>query len=145
MNLMRLSTAAGLLLLAGCAAGQAAASSATDKATAHFNAIGAGAVEAVTAGYTDASVFQWVGGPLDGAYRGKAAIAELWKKFTAAQGKLTVEISNITENANPKGATVTADVRFVGKNTVPVRYVLTYRGEELVAEIWQIDPQLGQY
>lgn len=145
MNRFRISTVVGLLLLTGCAATQAAANSATDKATAHFNAIGAGEVGAVTAAYTEASVFQWVGGPLDGAYRGKAAIAELWKKFTAAQGKLTVEISNVTENANPKGSTVIADVRFVGKNTIPVRYVLTYRGEELVAEIWQIDPKLGQY
>lgn len=145
MNRHRISTVVGLLLLTGCVATQAAANSAADKATAHFNAIGAGEVAAVTAAYTDASVFQWVGGPLDGAYRGKAAIAELWKKFTAAQGKLTVEISNVTENANPKGSTVTADVRFVGKNTIPVRYVLTYRGEELVAEIWQIDPQLGRY
>ena len=144
MNRIRVSTVVGLLLLAGSAAGQASASGATDKASAHFNAIGSGEVAAVTAAYTDASVFQWIGGPLDGEYRGKAAIAAVWQKFTTAQGPLNVEISNVTENANPKGTTITADVKFVGKNTIPVRYVLTYRGEDLVTEIWQIDPKLGQ-
>ena len=44
----------------------------------------------------------------------------------------------------PWTATVTADVKFIGKNTIPVRYVLTYRGEDLVTEIWQIDPKLGR-
>ncbi len=145
MTKSRISTVAGLLLLTGCAASQAVASNATDKATAHFNAIGAGQVEAVTAGYTDDSLFQWVGGPLDGAYQGKAAISAVWQKFTKAQGPLEVQISNVSENANPKGTTVTADVKFMGKNTIPVRYVLTYRGDDLVAEIWQIDPKLGQH
>ena len=54
-------------------------------------------------------------------------------------------VSNVVENTNPKGATVTADVKFTGKKTIPVRYVLTYRGERVVTEIWQIDPKLGQY
>ena len=141
----RISTTVGLLLLAGCAANQANAGSAGDKAAEHFNAIGAGQIDTVTAGYTDATVFQWIGGPLDGEYRGKAAVVELWRKFTGAQGKLDVQISNVMENANPKGTTVTADVKFVGKTTIPVRYVLTYRGDDLVTEIWQIDPKLGQY
>ncbi|MGD1879297.1 MAG: nuclear transport factor 2 family protein [Kiloniellaceae bacterium] len=141
----RISTAVGLLLLAGCAATQANASSAGDKAVAHFNAIGAGQVDTIIAGYTDATVFQWIGGPLDGEYRSKAAIVDLWRKFTGAQGKLDVQVSNVMENANPKGTTVTADVKFVGKTTIPVRYVLTYRGDDLVTEIWQIDPKLGQY
>lgn len=141
----RHSTAIGLLLAAGCAVTQASASAITDKAAAHFNAIAAGEVDSVTAAYTDATVFQWIGGPLDGEYRGKAAIADVWRRFTAAQGKLEVEVSNVAENANPKGSTVTADVKFMGKTAIPVRYVLTYRGDDLVTEIWQIDPNLGQY
>ena len=142
---MHLSTVAGLLLLTGCAASQAMAETAADRATAHFNAIGSGQVEAATAPYTDTSVFQWIGGPLDGSYQGKAAITKVWQKFAKAQGPLEVQVSNLSENANPKGATVTADVKFVGKNTIPVRYVLTYRGDDLVNEVWQIDPKLGQY
>jgi len=137
-------SAAGLLLLTGGFVNQAFASSVTDKASAHFNAIGTGEIAAVTADYTDKTVFLWIGGPLDGDYHGKDAITDVWKKFTKAQGPLEVQVSNIAENANPKGSTVTADVRFKGKNTVPVRYVLTYRGEKLVAETWQIDPKLGQ-
>lgn len=138
-------SAAGLLLAAGCAVSPASASPITDKAAAHFNAIAAGEVDGVTTAYSDDTVFQWIGGPLDGEYRGKAAIAEVWRKFIAAQGKLQVEVSNMEENANPKGSTVTADVKFTGKTAIPVRYVLTYRGDSLVTEIWQIDPNLGQY
>ena len=140
-----LSTAFALVLLTACAAGQAVAGSPADLAKAHFQAIGQGEVATVTAAYTEDSTFQWIGGPLDGAYSGKAAIAEVWRKFTGAQGKLKVEVSNMVANANPKGATVTADVKFTGKKTIPVRYVLTYRGDQLVTEIWQIDPKLGQY
>ena len=139
-----LSTAFALVLLTGCAAGQAMAGSPSERAAAHFKAIGQGQLEAVTAAYTETSTFQWIGGPLDGEYRGKAAIVEVWRKFTGAQGPLEVTVANVVENANPKGATVTADVRFTGKKIIPVRYVLTYRGDHLVNEVWQIDPKLGQ-
>lgn len=139
-----LSSFFGLVLLTGCAAGQAVAETASERATAHFQAIGQGQLDVVTAAYTDASTFQWIGGPLDGEYKGKSAIAEVWRKFTAAQGKLEVAAANVTENANPKGSTVTADVMFKGKKTISVRYVLTYRGADLVTEIWQIDPKLAQ-
>lgn len=132
------------LMSSGCAS-LAAAESPSDKAMAHFNAIGAGQVEAIAAQYADDAVFQWVGGPLDGVYRSKADIAGVWQKFTKAQGTLKVEVSELRSSANPAGATVSANVKFVGKATVPVRYVLTYRGDRLVAEVWQIDPKLGQY
>ncbi|PLX39114.1 MAG: hypothetical protein C0606_00790 [Hyphomicrobiales bacterium] len=124
---------------------QAFAGVGSDMAQAHFEAIGAGDVAAISSAYTDASVFQWVGGPLDGEYRGKDAIAGVWQKFTKAQGPIEVTVGEVVENANPKGVTVTADVTFKGKATVPVRYVLTYRGDALVSEIWQIDPNLGKY
>ena len=58
-------------------------------------------------------------------------------------GRLKADISHLQEAANPKGATVTADVVFKGKTAIPVRYVLTYRDGKLVAEIWQIDPRLA--
>jgi hypothetical protein len=33
-------------------------------------------------------------------------------------------------------------VTFTGKNVVKVRYVMLYRGGQLIDEIWQIDPKL---
>jgi len=131
--------------LAGVLAGPALAGMAGDQAIAHFNAIGNGQVDAITNAYTDNAILQWIGGPLDGVYGSKADIKVVWQKFTKAQGELKVEVSNLRENANPKGATVSANVKFIGKNTVPVRYVLTYRGDQLVNEVWQIDPNLGKY
>jgi ketosteroid isomerase-like protein len=126
-------------------ADHALAGAASDKAVAHFDAIAKGQVEAIIDAYADNAVLQWVGGPLDGVYSGKTDIAPVWQKFTEAQGQLTVEVSDLRENANPKGATVSANVKFMGAKTVPVRYVLTYRGDLLVNEVWQIDPNLGKY
>jgi len=127
-----------------CFASAAFAGPGEDMARAHFESIATGKVDALNAAYTETSVLEWVGGPLDGVYTGAAEIGAVWKKFTGAQGALKADVSNIQENANPAGVTVTADVRFSGKNTVPVRYVLTYRGDKVVSEIWQIDPKLAK-
>jgi hypothetical protein len=129
--------AATLLIASAAHAGPA-----LDKAQAHFKAIGAGDVAAITADYSESAALLWIGGPLDGHYAGRAPIQGVWTKFTGAQGKLDVTMSNVQENANPKGATVTANVQFKGQNTIKVRYVLTYRDDKLVSEIWQIDPAL---
>lgn len=114
-----------------------------DDANAHFQAIAAGKVDQVMAGYAGDAVFQWVGGPLDGAYRGNESIHGVWAKFAKANAPLAVKIEQLAESANPKGATVTANVTFTGKSTIKVRYVLTYRDGKLVNEVWQIDPNLA--
>ena len=44
-----------------------------DDAKAHFLAIGGGEVDKIMTAYGDDAVFQWVGGPLDGAYKGSVA------------------------------------------------------------------------
>ena len=129
--------------LAGSAwTGSAWAGPAGDKAQAHFDAIAKADVAAITAGYGDKAVLRWVGGQLDGDYAGEA-IKELWGKFTKAQGPLKVAVSNVQESANPKGATVTANVVFTGQNAIKVRYVLVYRDDKLTDEIWQVDPNLA--
>ena len=114
-----------------------------DDAKAHFQAIGGGEVDKIMATYGDDAVFQWVGGPLDGAYKGGEAIRGVWTKFAKANSPLTVAVNKLAESGNPSGATVTANVTFTGKNTIKVRYVLTYRGGKVVNEVWQIDPKLG--
>jgi hypothetical protein len=125
------------------AANAALAGPAGDNAQAHFRAVAGGQVENVLSQYADNATLEWVGGPLDGRYAGKTALGEVWGKFAKAQGELTVKVSNVQESANPKGATVTANVVFSGKSDIKVRYVLTYRDGRLVSEIWQIDPNLA--
>jgi len=115
------------------------AGAATD-ATAHFKAIGAGNVDQIMQGYADNATFQWVGGPLDGAYAGTEKIREVWAKFTKS-GPFEVNASKVEESANDKGTTVTANVVFKGKAAINVRYVLVYRGGKLVNEVWQITPK----
>lgn len=112
-----------------------------DDAASHFKAIGAGNVEQIMGQYADSATFQWLGGPLDGAYSGSDKISEVWGKFTK-NGPFEVTVAKTEESANDKGATITANVEFKGKNTIKVRYVLVYRGGKLVNEIWQIDPKL---
>jgi hypothetical protein len=125
------------------AAGAALAGPASDNAQAHFCAVAGGQVENLLSQYADNATLEWVGGPLDGRYAGKTALGEVWGKFAKAQGELTVKVSNVQESANPKGATVTANVVFSGKNDIKVRYVLTYRDGRIVSEVWQIDPNLA--
>jgi len=122
--------------------GVARASPAQDT-RAHFQAIASGDVSSLMAGYADGARLNWVGGPLDGDYASAQAIRDVWTKFIGAQGVLAFDVDALNASANPQGATVTANVQFVGKATIKVRYVLTYRAGKIVSEIWQIDPNLA--
>lgn len=131
----------GAVLLAAVAS-PVFAGPAEDNARAHFAAIGAGEVDAIMTQYAPDATFQWIGGPLNGAYAGADKIKELWTKF-AKNAPLDVSLAKVEESVNDKGATVTANVRFQGKADIKVRYVLVYRDGKLVNEIWQIDPKLS--
>ena len=125
------------------AAGSAIADPSTDEAKLHFQAIGSGDTALLARGYADNAQLNWIGGPLDGTYTGPASIVGAWETFTKSQGPLKVSVGKIEESGNPKGATVTANVQFEGKQPIKVRYVLTYREGKLVNETWQIDPKLA--
>ena len=125
------------------ATGTALAGPAADQANGHFRAIGAGEVSAIAIDYAENAQLTWLGGPLDGTYTGTTNIRGIWEKFTKAQGPLKVTVDKLDESVNPKGATVTANVQFEGKQPIKVRYVLTYREGKLVNETWQIDPKLA--
>lgn len=113
-----------------------------DDAADHFKAIGVGNIEQIMAQYADNTTFQWLGGPLDGAYSGADKVKEVWTKFTR-NGPFEVSVAKTEESTNDKGSTITSNVEFKGKNTIKVRYVLVYRAGKLVNEIWQIDPKLA--
>ena len=113
-----------------------------DDANAHFKAIAAGDAEAIAMQYAPDAVLVWIGGPLDGRYAGAAQLREVWAKFAKQQGEIELAVGRTTENANPKGATVTAEVLYNGNLAVKVRHVLAYREGRIVNEIWQIDPKL---
>lgn len=133
-----LSLGAALALTAGSAFAAPA-----DDARAHFQAIASGDVPAVMGAYAANARFEWIGGPLDGSYTTPEAIRGVWTKFTGSQGALKLAVDKLEESANPKGATVSANVQFEGKAPIKVRYVLTYRDGKIVNETWQIDPKLS--
>lgn len=110
---------------------------------ARISATARGDVEALMADYTEDCVFQWVGGALDGEYRGKAAIREVWNKFKANQGEMTLVMGRVDSNTNPKGVTVSAYADYKGRMEVKVRQIFVYRDGKLAMEIWQIDPALS--
>ncbi|MCW8929871.1 MAG: nuclear transport factor 2 family protein [Gammaproteobacteria bacterium] len=110
----------------------------------HFNSIASGDINKLMGQYNQNARLDWIGGPLDGSYSGNDELRTVWKKFTKALGPMKTSVSNIKENSNPKGSTVTADVLFKGKKTIPVRYTLLYRDNEIVNEIWQISPAIAK-
>lgn len=114
------------------------------KAEAHLQAVAAGDVETLMRDYAEDAYMDWVGGPLDGRYRGKAAIREVWQKFAALnEGQPRAgRFGKFTQQANSKGATVEAAAEYVGKTTIKVQHVLVYRDGELSTEIWQTAPAL---
>ena len=114
------------------------------KAEAHLQAVAAGDIDALMRDYAEDAYMDWVGGPLDGRYRGKAAISEVWKKFATLNDGTPrpVRFGQLMQQANPKGATLEAAAEYGGKTTIKVQHVLVYRDGELTTEVWQIAPAL---
>lgn len=122
--------------------GPAAAGPAADIAQRRIAAIAAGDAAALTAGYAEGATLEWVGGPLDGSYRGPAAMGPVWTRFAQAQGPSRARVGEVVEGGNPRGQTVAADVVFSGRAAVKVRYVLVLRDGRVVNEVWQVDSGL---
>ena len=114
------------------------------KAEAHLHAVATGDVETLMADYSDDAFMDWVGGPLDGRYHGKAAIREVWTKWAAAnEGKpRQARFGKMEQYANPKGASLQASAEYAGKTSVKVWHALVYRDGQLATELWQIAPAL---
>lgn len=135
-----------LLLLAGLFAVSLAAAGPLDekKAAAHLQAVAAGDVEALMRDYAEDAWLDWVGGPLDGRYRGRTVIRAVWEKFVAQNDgqPRPARFGRFEQFAHPQGVTLAASAEYGGKTTVKVRHVLVYRDGELATEIWQIAPAL---
>lgn len=112
------------------------------KAQAHLNAIAAGDMEALMRDYAEDAYMDWIGGPLDGRYTGKAAIGAVWQKFIAANaGKpRPAKFGKLDAYANPKGASIEAKAEYGGTTPLKVWHVFSYRDGSLTTEIWQIAP-----
>jgi hypothetical protein len=76
------------------------------KARAHLDAVAAGDLEALMRDYADDAYMEWVGGPLDGRYRGKAEIRAVWQKFIAVNGgkPRPANFGKLSAFANPRRA-----------------------------------------
>lgn len=114
------------------------------KAQAHLNAVAAGNLDALMADYPDDAYMDWIGGPLDGRYQGKAAIREVWQKFIAANGgqPRPAKYGKFESYANPKGASIEASAEYGGAKPIKAWHALVYRDGNLTTEIWQIAPAL---
>jgi hypothetical protein len=109
------------------------------KAKAHLQAIAAGDLDALMRDYPEDAYMDWVGGPLDGRYRGKAAIRAVWKKFIATNhGKpRQVKLGKLESYGNPKGTSYAVVAKYAGEKPIKAWHVLIYRDGELATEIWQ--------
>ena len=139
---MTMKTAA-LAAAIGLAALPAFAGMQAPDAQMHFKAIAGASVSDIMSQYAPGATLHWIGGPLDGTYSTPAAIKGVWTKFSKAMGAENEMAKNIMVAGDAAGMTVTADVSFRGMKSVNVRYVLVYRGKQIVDEIWQIDAKTG--
>lgn len=114
------------------------------KAQTHLKAVAAGDLDALMQDYAEDAYMEWVGGPLDGRYRGKTAIQAVWKKFIASNAgqPRPAQRSKLEAFSNAKGATMHAQAEYGGTTPVKVWHVLSYRDGELTTEIWQIAPAI---
>jgi hypothetical protein len=115
------------------------------KAKAHLQAVATGDLDALMRDYAEDAYMDWVGGPLDGRYRGKTAIGEVWKKFIANNGgkPRPAKLGKLESYSNPKGTTFEIPAEYGGEKPVKAWHVLTYRDGQLVTEIWQIAPAIN--
>lgn len=146
MNMMRRFMRCGMLALAAAALAGGAWAGPLDeaKAKARLAAVASGNLEELMRDYADDVYMDWVGGPLDGRYRGKEALAEVWRKFAALNDGLprTARFGKLQAQANPKGTTIEVAAEYAGKTSIKVQHVFVYRDGLLTTEIWQIAPQL---
>jgi hypothetical protein len=114
------------------------------KARAHLAAVVASDLDALMADYSDDAYMEWVGGPLDGRYRGKAEIRSVWQKFIAVNaGKpRPANIGKLSAFSNPRGTSLQFKAEYGGAVPMKVWHVLTYRDGDLTTEVWQIAPAL---
>jgi len=114
------------------------------RAQAHLNAVAAGDLDGLMRDYDEDAYMDWIGGPLDGRYRGKAQIKTVWQKFIAANAgqPRPAKFSPIEAFTNIKGATVHASAEYGGTAPVKVWHALSYRDGALGTEIWQIAPAI---
>jgi hypothetical protein len=114
------------------------------KGKAHLDAVAAGDIETLMRDYAEDAYMDWIGGPLDGRYRGKAAIRAVWEKFIAANNgqPRPVKRSEIEPYTSPKGVSLEASAEYGGKTPVKVWHVLVYRDGEMTTEIWQVAPSI---
>ncbi|MBS4097510.1 MAG: nuclear transport factor 2 family protein [Sulfuricella sp.] len=114
------------------------------KAKAHLDAVAAGNLDALMADYPDDAYMDWIGGPLDGRYRGKAAIREVWRKFIAANAgqPRPAKFGKLESYANPQGASIEGGAEYGGAKPVKAWHALVYRDGSLTTEIWQVAPTL---
>lgn len=146
LNMGRRSTFAAFALIAlsaSCSnASEPEAKSIATTTDAHIEAISTAPIATLALQYADEARLDWIGGPLDGAYEGDEAIAEVWARFITVRGEMHAEVQNYLVAENPKGRTIIASIVFRGSKTIPVRLVTTYRDGKIASEIWQIDPAL---
>ncbi|GAB3453398.1 hypothetical protein GCM10027321_03490 [Massilia terrae] len=145
MNKARLGALLALAILPLCLSGPALAGPIDEaKARAHLDAVAAGDLEGLMRDYAEDAYLDWVGGPLEGRYRGKAQIRALWEKWIGAnKGQpRPVQRGALNAFANKTGASIEAKAAYEGAVPVKVWHVLTYRDGELDTEIWQIAPAL---
>ena len=146
---------AAVILAASAVAAQAAQQAkpaimekAKDEALLHWMYIAMEDLEELKGQYAPNAVLYWLGGPLNGEYKGVDRIAGVWSKFFTANGDEYLRVKNLKVYAIGEEVYVAADVAFHMKRAatgqwvkLSLTYILVFRevnGEPKIVEEWWI-------
>ncbi|WP_324734962.1 pyrolysin [Thermococcus sp. SY098] len=111
----------------------------------HWQALENNNLTALIQQNNDASTLYWVGGPLNGTYKGIENAKATWSRFLGGNNVTKVDVYNITLAKSEEGMTGIRAVVIVstkeGKR-IPLRYEIYFKDDSIIEEWWIIDPSV---
>ncbi len=107
----------------------------------HWSAVANGNANKLDNQYANNAVVVWIGGKLNGTYKGQKAIDDLWSRFVNASAPMQFQVRHIWYDVSDGHPTVSEDVvlKGVGGNGNPIHVTstLVYKNGKIVGEVWQ--------
>lgn len=107
---------------------------------AHWTQVANRDVQNLANEYANHAVIAWVGGPLNGTYKGLSAINGLWSKFASATAPMRFQVTSVSYDLSKTHPTVREDVKLMaGKKAIKVDSTLVYDKKKIMTEIWKVN------
>lgn len=105
----------------------------------HWTAVANRNVQKLGNEYASDAVIAWVGGPLNGTYKGQKSIDNLWSKFANATSPMRFQVKQVSYDVSANRPAVNEDVVLsAGSKSIRVDSTLVYSNNKIVAEVWKV-------